>query len=185
MGDFNAHHLSLSTSANRISNQRGLKLAESFDKNCLVLLNYSHPTGINLSTNAIYRWSLLDLTLASRDIASKCETHVTDTLLGSDHFIIITTVNSKVTRSSPMPRKWSFDKANWKKFSVLVDTHLENNIHSIDETDTEALNLKITSSIITAAQNTIPKSKFVGKKPVPWWNHDYDRVVRRKKICFS
>ena len=121
---------------------------------------------------------ILDLTLASRDIAAKCQTHVTDALIGSDHFVILTTVNDKVVRSDPMPRKWSFTKANWKKFSQLVDTRLESDI-SLEE-----LNSTITRSIITAAENTIPRTKNVGKRLIPWWNSDCQRAVRRKKAAF-
>ena len=182
LGDFNAHHLSWSTSQNSINNQRGRKLAESLDKNEIVILNVSQPTRINLSVSAVNRYSLLDLTLASSDIAAKIQTHVTDALMGSDHFVILTTVNDKVVRSDPMPRKWSFNKANWKKFSQLVHTRLESDISL--NSNIEELNSTITRSIITAAESTIPRTKNVGKRPIPWWNSDCQRAVRRKKAAF-
>ena len=122
------------------------------------------------------------MTLASTDIASKCQTSVTDKLLGSDHFIILTTINNRVIRSDPLPRKWSLNKADWKKFSRLVDLHLENsNSHNAD---TENLNSEITSSLIFASTNAIPRSKNTGKKPVPWWNPDCERAIRLKRAVF-
>ena len=59
---------------------------------------------------------ILDLTLASRDIAAKCQTHVTDALIGSDHFVILTTVNDKVVRSDPMPESGPLQKQTGKSF---------------------------------------------------------------------
>ena len=135
MGDFNSHHLARSTYENPINNQRGRLLFDSLDRNKLALLNSTSPTRINLSTNAVNRWSLLDLTIASIDIASKCQTHVTDQLIGSDHYIIITTLNSTVTYSEPMPIKWSLSKANWKEFSHLVDAGMQD-IDILPDADT-------------------------------------------------
>ena len=78
LGDFNAHHYSWSVSDTTTSNQRGRKLFEFFEYNGLVLLNYSNPTRINVAVNAVNRRSLLELTVASHDISSKCRTLVTD-----------------------------------------------------------------------------------------------------------
>ena len=181
-GDFNAHHHSWSTSANPSSNQLGRKLFDFFDKNGLVLLNASYPTRINISATAVNRWSLLDLSLASTNIASKCHTTVIDELLGSDHYVILTSFNERVLRTKPLPRKWALNKANWKKFSQLVDASLQNRIRH--DADTEYLNTEIIASLISAAEIAIPRSKNIGKSPVPWWNADCDRAVRRKRAAF-
>ena len=161
-GDFNAHHHLWSTSANPSSNQLGQKLFDFFDKNGLVLLNASSPTRINISATAVNRCSLLDLSLASTNIASKCHTTVTVQLLGSDHCIVLTSFNERVLRTKPLPRKWALSKANWKKFSHLVDANLQNRIKR--DADTKSLNTEITTALICAAEIAIPRSKDTGKQ---------------------
>ena len=182
LGDFNAHHQSWSTSMHSLTNRRGQICYEAFDKNRLVLLNSSSPTRINIATNAVHRWSLLDLTLATPDIASKCTTHVTDQLLGSDHYVIFTSIYSRVVRSGPSPCKWSLGKANWENFNRLVDDQLISHAHQ--NTNTEKMNSNITNSLISAAENSIPRSRNMGKQPVPWWNNDCERAIRRKRAAY-
>ena len=186
LGDFNAYHQCWSTSRNPLTSRRGQILYEVIDKNELVILNTTEPTRINLATNAVNRWSLLDLTLATPDIASKCRTLVTDQLLGSDHYIIITTINSRVLRSGPLPRKWSWGRANWEKFSRLVDKQLANSTSSGASISASAdeMNSVITSSLISAAEKSIPRTRNVGKMPVPWWNTDCERAIRLKKASY-
>ena len=182
LGDFNAHHQCWSTRDNLTSNQRGQKIYECIEQNRLVLMNTSRPTQINLSANTVSRWSLLDLTLVTSDVASRCETVVTDQLIGSDHCIIITTVNSRVQISETETRKWSIGKANWKEFSRLVDINLTSGVDL--ELDIEEMNSKITRSIISAAETTIPRSRNIGKIPVPWWNVNCERAIKRKRAAF-
>ena len=64
----------------------------------------------------------------------------------------------------------------------MVDTRLESDISL--NSNIEELNSAITRSIITAAENTISRTKNVGKRPIPWWNSDCQRAVRRKKAAF-
>ena len=68
LGDFNAHH---QTWSNSPTTGRGHALARALDDYDMVLLNTEHPTRLNLSSNAIVRESLIDLSIASRDIASQ------------------------------------------------------------------------------------------------------------------
>ena len=53
------------------------------------------------------RLSLLDLTLASRDIASKCLTTVSDALVNSDHYTVFTNINQKIENVHTKPRSCS------------------------------------------------------------------------------
>ena len=178
-GDFNAHHISWSHE----NNARGICLSEAIDKNNLIILNSSVPTRINIASNAIFRSSLLDLTLASSDIATRCHTVVSDELIGSDHYIILTNIDQKVVKSHPKPRNWSLGKANWAKFSRLVDENFDS-IGRTENRTPDSLNETVTNILISASRHAIPLSKNSGKLPTPWWNAECDRAVRRKKAAY-
>ena len=70
------------------------------------------------------RGSLIDLTVASNDIADRIETPVTDYLLGSDHFIIETKVGFAVHSHPIHIPAWSFSNANWDKYSRLISRYI-------------------------------------------------------------
>ena len=178
-GDFNAHHVSWG----RENNSRGICLSEAIDKNNLVLLNSSVPTRLNIATNAVSRSSLLDLTLASRDIAWKCHTTVSDALVGSDHYIVFTSINQKIQNVHTKPCSWSLSRANWEKFSRLVNDKLDS-IEREEDRSAESLNEIVTDIMISASHRTIPLSKNSVKNPTPWWNSACDRAVRRKKAAY-
>lgn len=112
-GDFNAHHLAWS----HTTNYKGIWLNEAVDRNRFVMLNTTTPTRLNIASNAIHRWSLLDTTLATAVLASKCQLTVSDQFLGSDHAIILTTLNEKFISSDPRPPSWSLRRADWEEFS--------------------------------------------------------------------
>ena len=67
---------------------------------------------------------MIDLTLASNDIADRIETTVTDYLLGCDHVIIETKVGFAVHRHPIHLPAWSFSKANWDKYSRLISRYI-------------------------------------------------------------
>ena len=168
-GDFNAHHISWS----RENNTRGICLSEAIDKNNLIILNSSVPTRINIASNAVFRSSLLDLTLASSDIATKCQTVVTDELIGSDHYILFTNADQKILKSHLMPRTWSLNKANWAEFSRLVDDKL-GSIGSDEHRTSESFNEIVTNILMSASRCAIPLSKNSFKIPTAWWNAECD-----------
>ena len=89
MGDFNAHHPSLSNENNR----HGHFLAKALEENNLVPLNVEQPTRLNLTTTAANRWRVLDLVIVSSDIAHRCQSRVTEEFLGSDHRIVISEIH--------------------------------------------------------------------------------------------
>jgi len=82
-GDFNARHgMWSSFSANR----NGRALLSVIETHDLVVLNTSVPTHYSLSGQ--YEWSVLDLSIVSADIASRCDATVVNGFIGSDHSIV-------------------------------------------------------------------------------------------------
>ena len=120
VGDFNAHHWSWS----HTTDSRGRGVFDAINRNNFVLLNDSTPTRLNLSLNAVNRGAILDLSIASDDIAWKCKTTVSDQLIGSDHYVVFTTLNERFVHTNRKPPKWSLKKADWPGYSNRVDCNL-------------------------------------------------------------
>ena len=182
VGDFNAHH---SMWGSDITNSQGRHLLHTIDQFDLVVLNTTTYTRVDLTMSARSgcRGSLIDLTLASNEIANRIETTVTDHLLGSDHFIIETKVGFAVPRYPIHIPAWSFSKANWDKYSRLTSRYI-----SAPPEDAN-LNLaveKFSEEVIRAAREAIPVSRPTNmrKRMVPWWNVECSRAIRRKRAAF-
>ena len=182
VGDCNAHHRIWSK---RTPNPRGLAISKVIEEQSLVLLNCVHPTRFNLTSNAVNeRWSLLDLTIASMDLAHRCEAKVSDLFFGSDHCIITTHIDCKSDIETSPIQRWNLKKANWEVFSKHASTHLSNIENT---TDVNRLNNEISSALLRAASKTIPKisSNCRFKNPVPWWNDRCKNAVELKKEAFK
>ena len=177
-GDFNAHHFSWSSIS---SNQRGTALSDFLSRHDLVLTNDSSPTRINVAINAVNRFSLLDLTIASTDIAIKCHTEVSEHLLGSDHYLVFTHYSEPVTRNDPRPPSWSFRRAHWEEFSRLVDE----NIPELSLVEADIMLEEFTKTLISSARSTIPRTKHHAKAPAPWWTAECNKAVRRKRAALK
>ena len=115
LGDFNAHHWAWGAEN---SNMRGDILYETIDNISLVNLNPYTPTRMNIARNALRRWSLLDLSLASADIASKCYSKVTDVFLGSDHAMVHTYYKNHTHEQPSRAPRWALNKADRASFSL-------------------------------------------------------------------
>ena len=87
-------------------------------------------------------------------------------LLGSDDYVILTTLYSKVVRSGPLPFNWSLGKANWEKLYRLVDDQFIN--HAPHGINPEKMNPKITNFLISVVEIYVFRSKNMGKQPLPW-----------------
>ena len=174
VGDFNAHHYSWSS---QHINQRGTILNDFINNHNFVITNQNVPTRLNVALNAVNRFSLLDLTIASPDTAIKCRTEVSEHQLGSDHFLAFTSYNTAVTPCEPRPPAWSLAKANWPEFSLLVDQKLAEPLP--DEICT--MNEKFTEILIASASPTIPRTKQSKATPVPWWSAACKTTVRKKE----
>ena len=121
VGDFNAQY---PTWGSNISNTHGRHLHYVIDLLDLVLLNTTTVTRIDMSSRATNstRGSLLDLTIATSDIANRIETEVTDQLLGSDHFTVMSRFGTNV---DPTFRPGLFQKADWEEYAKLSIEYLQ------------------------------------------------------------
>lgn len=88
---------------------------------------------------------------------------------------------TEVRKEGRIP-KWIFEKADWDKFQKLS----EETVTRIDMSGSiEDANRQVTSAIIMAAEEAIPKGKNKGnRKLVPWWNEECHQAVRTRNKAF-
>ena len=80
-----------------IPNQNGVSLLAFIEENDNSLQNIFKPT--RMVFNAGLKSSLIDLTITSPSISHKCSLEVTNIFIESDHCVIDTKINIKVSHS--------------------------------------------------------------------------------------
>lgn len=91
-------------------------------------------------------------------IAVKCHWKALDqSTIGSDHYPIISTVGVEVQRDMVFEQqRWKFEKADWEKFYLICKTKL---MGVNMEDDIEEYSGRLSSILIRAAEESIPKAK--------------------------
>ena len=177
-GDFNAHHKMWDA---RPANSNGYRLLDFIEQNDYSVMNTDQPTHINL--NSGLNCSLIDLTLCSPAIAHKCVIDVTGDFLNSDHCLILAKINSS---ANPLPSqwspRWSLNRADWISFYQLCDVEIPMNLFS---TETHLFYYRLSSTIFSIAERTIPTTKPYGKLSVPWWNKNCQIAINNKKHALN
>ena len=176
VGDFNAHHPMWGSSR---LNYSGSVLADWLRSTDYIMLNTSKPTYISDSNP--HSWSLLDLSIASPNLANCCNTIVTADYNGSDHCIVLTHIKGNIRLNKTFIPRWSINRANWDAFKTLCGTRLNNSLFTgcIDKCVEN-----ISESIISAATESIPKTKPSAKPSVPWWNKSCTSAVKARNHAF-
>ena len=122
-GDFNAHDLTWGSAA---ANSSGSKLVNFLNDGNHVLLNLSVPTHLTITDKI--QWSLVDLTMVFSQMTDKCNTNITHEFLGSNHSVIITTINDfEISTKLHIP-KWNFGRADWPAYYNQCLTHVDENL---------------------------------------------------------
>lgn len=178
-GDFNGHNVLWGSDRTDINGQ---VIEELLDEKYLVCLNDGSSTRIDVNTG---KESVLDLTLVSNSIASVCDWLVyQEGTVGSDHYPIWCKINisaSLVTENTG--GRWILEKANWEKFLEKSDRYLS---QVSDGMDIETLDSILKQGIVSAALESIPKSKGRTKKRViPWWDDNCKEAVRNRNKAFK
>ncbi len=159
----------------------GRVIEELMEDRNLVCMNDGRGTRINIKTG---KESAIDLTLVSNSLAgvSNWEIWKNDTV-GSDHYPVVCSIGERgEIRLNGGNLKWIFGKADWDKFQKLN----EEAIIKIDlSEDIDEMNNQITSTIIMAAENSIPRSSNrKERKLVPWWTEECQQAVKNRNKAF-
>jgi len=155
-----------------VTNEKGRIFEELIINNPQIsLLNDNNPTHYHIQTNS---YSVIDLSLCSADILLEFTYSISRSSYSSDHFPIILNINTP-TIIAATPERFKTTKANWTQFRNLTNTALKANDFSNIKDAIEF----IETTIIGAANATIPKTgNITSRPPVPWFNDECRRYRR-------
>nr|CDS34061.1 ORF2 [Hymenolepis microstoma] len=176
LGDFNVHstrwgYKSRNTAEKEIEDSSPLELIYS-DEDPATYLHYN----VTRTTP--------DLLLVSSDISELTQRKTIDDP-GSRHKPVIAsiTINSK-SITSKMPNKvlWKFKKADWPKFTNLLETELNAVPINYNQHPDKLCN-NITNIIIKCAKKTMPHSKV--KYYMVFWSKNLEELKRKREVLRS
>ena len=124
--------------------------------------------------------SAIDLTIASLQLATKCNWMVHNDSLGSDHYPIITTVNEPpdISSQNTQQNKYNYKRADWNKFKDESRKTFQYQLH---DDDISKYCSNVNTALHTAANNSIPKYKPCKRtKATPYWNKKCSDAVNRR-----
>ena len=128
--------------------------------------------------------SAIDITIASQALAGRCNWEVLkESTVGSDHYPVVVQLEIELVREQGVRKgRWVLEKAEWETFAEISESGL---LGIRDSAGVDCMCQAVTSSIISAAELTIPKSKHGRRgKVVPWWSEACSGAVRDRNKAF-
>lgn len=183
LGDFNIRHTMWGS---ELCDSNSSLFLDKLDELNLCLLNDGTPTRrVSPSQSP----SAPDLSLSSPSLVNSISWSVLSNSHGSDHLpILLTLADSSIPSSIPYEPllKFRLNKADWQKYSSLVQNNLESLPDANDE-NTLFLYLEFCSILSSAAELTIPlKNSASNKIPSPaWWDAECSQIVQKRKEAES
>ncbi|KAF7573993.1 hypothetical protein PtrM4_056160 [Pyrenophora tritici-repentis] len=184
---------------------RALPFVEWIEAQNLSLLN-TPGTGTFFRPH-LSRETVLDLSLATPDLADKAIDWQVTTETGSDHYGLLFSVqtNNNLVDNPINQRKFNVKKADWPLFQLALSEAIQNNITLQDigeinhprkqdsknlileedqelKSKLEEIGQAITQVIQIAADKAIPKVK-IGPNLKPWWNQELTKLRRELTYC--
>ena len=139
----------------------------------ITILNDGSPTHYHIQTAT---FSTIDVTLCFSSRVDDFNYEVLSDNHTSDHYPVKISWKQPPTLLSPMPC-FKPSQAKWTEFTEL--TLFEN--ANIQQTPIDDVLRQIEQTIISAADNTIPKtSGHFSKPPVPWWSNACSAAQRNR-----
>lgn len=166
LGDFNGHH---PLWGHAKVNNNGRELERYIVNNNLVVLNDGNPTHITYTKS-----SILDLIVASPNIALSCQSTTFLDTFGSDHAPILTIVNLGLRRrswNSSSGLRLKSEKINWERYKYLLENSSPN------EPDYDDFQRRI----LSAAKECHRSASLSSRPPCPWWDNECGRAVAKRK----
>ena len=166
MGDFNGHNPLQ-------NNHRQRKNLEDFlSQEGLCIFNDGTDTYLHPGNGS---YSAIDLTVTDQSLLDfSWKFH--DDLCGSDHFpIILESLHSTV---GERPTRYKFDKADWPRYEQMCRENLQT---KMIRNSTDPI-LKFNETVISIADETIPKTSTNPKHPgKPWFNDECKDAIKNRK----
>ena len=171
IGDFNAQSTLFGASR---TDQRGQLLEEAMETHSFVALN----TGVGTRLKRDGSRSILDLAMASRPLARKCDWSIADDPMGSDHFPVTVTVGEGILAEETHQPRWLFKRADWGAFKAGCQATVTADLIG---GEVETSHSEYVSALLTVAEECIPKSK-PSRRPrdVPYWSDSCTEAVKAR-----
>lgn len=173
LGDFNARNKIWNCTDN---NTHGINIEQFMDDHELTLLNYTRPTHIQRNTV-----SLIDLTIATSNIALNMSVEVLDDAMGSDHWPILIDVNLKQTEPSGTPTRYNTKKMPWATFYALLQS--QENTTTPPQTVDEQYD-ELVATVTSICDALVPRKKRTTIRRIralPFWNATCQTAVDNRK----
>ena len=152
VGDMNARNRLWGSDTDDV---RGRVLESAIDANSYVVLNNGQGTHQTNSGSMTH----IDVSLSSRKLATKCKWTTLNNLMGSDHAPILISINARPEQQLSSVPKWKLTSADWTIFRQSVENQIQAvTINEHEEVD--QFNSKVVDILITAAEESIPKTRL-------------------------
>ena len=169
MGDFNSHN---DLWGSKGTNKRGRIIEKIINQKQLCLFNSKENTYLHPATGTL---SAIDLTMCDPAIFMDYNWRVHNDTCGSDHFpIILENENPKLDNKTP---RWNLQKANWEKFQNLCQSNLIPEGNTYDEDHVTYF----TNTLLSIAEECIPKSTNSAKHSKPWFDDKCKKALRTRR----
>jgi len=169
LGDFNSHN---SIWGSIHTDRKGSSLEKVIHDNSLCLYNDGKSTYLHPASGT---YSAIDLSLCDPSIYLDYSWSVHDDTCGSDHFPVILE-HSGPDITSKVPR-WNLNKADWGTFRMLCEERLTPDDNNIDQMT------RFTKTLISIAEECIPKKSTSTKYNRPWFNDDCKKSIRQRRAA--
>ena len=121
-------------------------------------------------------YSAIDLTVTDPSLLLDFSWKVHDDLCGRDHFPII--IESLYSTVGERPTRHKFDKADWLRYEHMCRENLQT---EMIRNSTDPI-LKFSETVISIADETIPKTSTNPKHPgKPWFNDECKDAIKYRK----
>ena len=120
-----------------------------------------------------------DLTLVSADLMAKFTSEVKDGIGNSDHFPIVTKIETPTKKKYKRWTRWNFKKAQWQEYKTTSDRLL--NEIDLEDQDLDHMNNNVTEAILNAAAQCIPRGCRAKYKP--FWNENIASAVSQREVA--
>ena len=156
---------------------RGRALEEAVNAHEYIILNTgqgTHQTKTGLMT-------AIDVSIVSKQLATKCSWKTLNNTMGSDHVPIVISVSVYPDKQLATVPQWKLAKADWIMFQQILKENLTaSNTDQAADKDIDQLNDDFINTIRYAAEQSIPQTKpqFSRRlKPLPYWSEEIKNAI--------
>jgi len=175
LGDFNGHS---PLWGNSDCNQRGELVESLISDFSLCLLNNGDSTYFHQPTKRFYA---IDLAISTPSLVPLFNFWVSNDLHNSDHFpILLSATTQPNINANRSIRRHIHDKADWASF-----THLAKITKDMIQGEVNTALNQITSTILKAANATIPQTSGTRKNRKPWWNQECQDAKKKQRKAWD